>query len=126
MRLHHLLRNAECVDDQAVTSGFIYDLGSYPGAQFKAGAKIVGELYEVTPKILEELDRVEGFLHDNKRHSLFWRKKIQVMICTPGSGLGSVVEAFAYEWNRGTAGLIPIASGNYKSYMRASHETNHF
>ena len=59
--------------------------------------------------LFPELDRYEGFDPKDPASSEFVRVRIAVL--TEG---GDSIEAWMYEYNRPTAGLRPIESGDYK------------
>src|SRR5262245_17467942 len=68
-RNHRVIQDAEVLGLGRTEPRFtLYDLGAYPGAVLSGGKAIVGELYEVTDEILEQLDRLEG-------HPRFYRRR---------------------------------------------------
>jgi gamma-glutamylaminecyclotransferase len=60
--LHHLLRSAEYLGPASTQPLYrLFDLGSYPGlVEWPEGLEIQGELYSVTPDVLQRLDHAEG------------------------------------------------------------------
>ena len=89
--------------------GALYDLGRYPGAveTRETAAFVHGEVYLLRDpgRDLEALDRYEGL--DEKRPE-FRRDRIDVELDD-----GRTVEAWIYLYNRPTAGLARIRSGDY-------------
>jgi gamma-glutamylcyclotransferase (GGCT)/AIG2-like uncharacterized protein YtfP len=66
---HHMMRlcgmeGAEYLGDVSVPNAVLYDLGGYPGLKFLPIGndynKVQAELYRVSEKHLDELDRFEG------------------------------------------------------------------
>jgi gamma-glutamylcyclotransferase (GGCT)/AIG2-like uncharacterized protein YtfP len=92
--------------------GILYDLGSYPGAVETAetGAFLHGEVYLLRDpgSDLETLDRYEGLDEKSRESGEFRRSRIVVDLSD-----GRTVEAWIYLYNRPTAGLARIRSGDY-------------
>ena len=92
--------------------GALYDLGRYPGAvaSRETGAFVRGEVYLLRDpgRDLEALDRYEGLDAKDPESSEFRRSRILVDLDE-----GKTVEAWIYLYNRSTAGLARIRSGNY-------------
>lgn len=90
----------------------LYDLGSYPGAVAtpEPGAFVRGEVYLLRDpgRDLEALDRYEGLDGTNPDSGEFRRGRIAVELDD-----GRTVEAWIYLYNRPTAGLARIPSGDY-------------
>ena len=92
--------------------GVLYDLGSYPGAveTAEAGAFVRGEVYLLRDpgRNLEALDRYEELDGEKPQSGEFRRGRIAVELDD-----GTTVEAWIYLYNRPTAGLARIPSGDY-------------
>lgn len=70
---HHLMRSARFVGvDRTLPRYYLYDLGEYPGLVAPGAHAVLGELFEVTPDLLSELDCFEG------HPQLFERSEIQL------------------------------------------------
>ncbi len=97
---------------EAVYAGRLYDVGGYPGAVPATGsqARVRGELYRLcTPHLLlPMLDRYEGCTERYDPHAEYRRERAPV---TTVDGTG--VSAWIYLYNRPTAGLPLIATGDY-------------
>lgn len=91
---------------KATTTGYIYDLGAFPGAIFDScDKKIIGDVFVVDNSTLEMLDHLEG-----TQSGFYDRIKIKVQL------KNSTIECFAYEFSDkkylcNNAKLIP--SGNF-------------
>lgn len=58
----------------AKVSGSLYDLGAYPGLRLdESNSLVVGEVYEVDDKLLNELDKFEASSH-------YRRKEVEVSL----------------------------------------------
>lgn len=65
---HPLLAGARFLGPARTEPGFaLVDLGPYPGMIRRGSASVAGELYRVTPAVLDALDRFEG-------HPLLFRR----------------------------------------------------
>lgn len=114
-----LLPYAEYVAD-GYMQGRLYEVDGYPGAVETADVHehVQGEVYRVlAPEgLFERLDRYEecdpAFAHPHE----YVRKAVQVTL----SGGGSVT-AWVYVFNRSTAGLRHIISGDYREYRGSRH-----
>lgn len=85
---HKLYLSGQRYLGQAVLPGYaLYNLGSYPGVVPDRDEKVLGELYEIDPSILEELDIFE----DNG--DLYMRRKAKVL------WHDAVLDAEVYVWN---------------------------
>jgi len=93
--------------------GILYDLGSFPGAVETAetGAFVHGEVYLLRRpgRDLEALDGYEGLDARNPESGEFRRSRISVELDTGGS-----LQAWIYLYNRPTAGLARIPTGDYR------------
>lgn len=95
--------------------GRLYDLGEYPGAVLsRTGPVIVGQIFELPndPRILEKLDKYEGFDPGRPRGNLFVRKRRLV-----NSDTGRRVWCWIYVYNR-PPGNAPSMAGDF-SKVRA-------
>ena len=93
--------------------GMLYDLGDYPGALFDktSDERVYGAIFELPEdsRVLEELDRYEGYEPGVQVASLFVRKLQCVVLAT-----GGTIECWAYEYNGNPDGAPVIASGRYE------------
>jgi len=93
--------------------GTLYDLGDYPGAVFDATSdkRVHGAVFQLPEdsRLLEALDRYEGYEPDSSTASLFVRKLVDVDLTTAGN-----IECWTYEYNGNPQGAPIIASGRYR------------
>ena len=78
---HSLLEGCKLAGTGTIMAN-LYDLGiDYPGA-IEEGTrdKTFGELYEIHPGTLDELDEFEGFYEDAPEDSIFIRKEVDVTL----------------------------------------------
>jgi gamma-glutamylcyclotransferase (GGCT)/AIG2-like uncharacterized protein YtfP len=92
--------------------GILYDLGDYPAAVKKSRTRafIRGDVYSLrdAERALKILDRYEGLDEKKPRSAEFKRSRVAVDL-----GAGKKVRAWIYLYNRPTAGLPKIRSGDY-------------
>ena len=92
--------------------GVLYDVGPYPGAVKKSGTRayVWGDVYRLrdADRALQVLDRYEGFDEKKPRAAEFKRSRVVVDL-----GAGKKVRAWIYLYNKPTAGLARIPSGDY-------------
>jgi len=86
---HHFLEGAKYLGEAAAGRDYSLQVCGLPFMQKKAGAGVVGELYEVTPTMLKQLDRLEG------HPSVYTRTKINVYDVEVGMSIHDV-EAYLY------------------------------
>lgn len=98
---HHILVEGQAKDGvPAVLADYaLYQVTPwYPGIVPKPGRKVLGEVYEVSPKLLTRLDRLEGV-----NVGLYRREPETVK-----TNDGRQIEAFVYVWNSGTDGAREV------------------
>ncbi len=54
-------------------SGYMHDLGWYPGVKLGGNSRFVAEVVTVDDEKLSDLDRYEGYREDDPEHSLYLR-----------------------------------------------------
>lgn len=95
--------------------GYLYDLGSYPGFVYNAGAqeRVYGQVLALHggTALLSRLDAYEGILLDAPTSGEYRRVVVQVTL--PGS---TVVDCGVYVYNRSVEGLCQIRGGDYRAY----------
>lgn len=88
--------------------GRLYQIDWYPGLVLDAAADgIMGEIYQVSPTVLEELDRFEG--HEYRR--------LQTQVRLPD---GESVSAWIWEWLGPVDETRRIKSGDWLSPPRSA------
>ena len=93
----------------ALVQAQLFDLGSYPGIG-EGNHDVTGELYEVTPETLAELDSIEGYVENSPESSLYLRKTLTAQKFADGS----TVDAESYFYSRPSGELIE--GGDYRSF----------
>ena len=112
---HHmskvLERHADFVSRGRIP-GVLYDVGPYPGAVKKSGTRafVRGDVYRLrdAERALQILDRYEGWDEKKPGSAEFKRSRVMVDV-----GAGKKIRAWIYLYNRPTAGLPKIRSGDY-------------
>jgi gamma-glutamylcyclotransferase (GGCT)/AIG2-like uncharacterized protein YtfP len=93
--------------------GVLFDLGEYPGAVFDSttDTRVYGAVFELPDgsRLLEALDRYEGYEAAEPSTSLFVRKHQRVDLPSRHT-----VECWVYEYNGNPQGAPVIASGRYE------------
>ncbi|MEQ8508011.1 MAG: gamma-glutamylcyclotransferase family protein [Rhodospirillaceae bacterium] len=89
----------------SAVSGTLYDAGGYPALVPGPGKVVVEVFRSLDPKVLEDLDRYEGFNQDRPHQSLYRR----VLLELPDDW-GS---AWCYVYNRPVRALPIIRSGDW-------------
>ncbi len=99
---HYILNNAGFLGETETRAIFkLYDLGSFPAMVAGGFTGIKGEIYSVTPNILNQLDSLEG--HPN------WYERIIV-------DLDSKIKAYAYMMpEKFVRGRPEITSGDWRN-----------
>lgn len=96
--------------------GRLYDVGEYPGAILDGGtrSRVFGKIFELSPDraVLKQLDSYEGFDPEDRRTSLFVRRRASISRTKQPP-----LRAWIYEYNRDVGSLPLIKSGHYaKTY----------
>lgn len=98
---HYLKGKTTKVVSGELTGFDMYAVASFPGivqTDF-ADNKVYGELMYIKPRMFNEtislVDMLEGYVKENKRNSMYLRKKVVVK-----TECGELVEAWVYVWNR--------------------------
>lgn len=92
----------------AVVAGHLFRVDWYPGLVLdEAGGKVVGELYRVTPDLLEKLDEFEGITGGPSDEY----RRVRAMVRRKGEG--GEVEAWAWEWRQPFDSYEPVVEGDW-------------
>lgn len=99
------------------TSGYLYDLGGYPGAviETNCATRIYGSIYEISAdrKLLEVFDAYEEFDPADATRSLFVRRLCMVRLKS-GSQAGEEVTCWIYQYNRAPGEAPLLMDGHYR------------
>ena len=92
--------------------GWLYDLGTYPGAVFFDGATadVHGEVYRLhdPPATLARLDAYEACTEaDPAPHEY---RRVRLKVCLQAGGMRT---AWAYAYQRAVEAFTPVASGDW-------------
>ena len=100
----------------AQIKGRLYDVGSYPALIYDPNASnsVKGKLVELLDEslVLDRLDEYEGCHPSQALPHLYLRQLL------PLEANGTKLEAWVYVYNRPTASLHWIKSGDYWSYLQ--------
>ena len=92
--------------------GMLFDFGNYPGAVLDDSCeqRVYGAVFELPkgPRILDELDRYEGYDAASPSSCLFVRRRQPVALSA-----GGVIDCWVYEYNGNPANARMIESGRY-------------
>lgn len=102
------LRSGAAVVGEGEIAARLYRTASYPAAVPDEESRVRGTVYrlEAPDRVLRVLDRYEGC--EPEGSGLFRREEVEVSLDGDGS-----LTAWAYLWNRSTADLREIPSGDY-------------
>lgn len=101
-RAHHMLSGARYAGRFSLQDYAMYHLGRYPGIVACPGERVWGELYYVSPAMLEQMDEYE------EEGSLYRRVRVQLQ------GENGSCPAQAYVYNRDVSGF-PKLQGFWNS-----------
>jgi|GEM_PF-1281478 len=90
----------------------LYDLGPFP-AILEGDGTVYGELYDVPPDKLRELDWIEAYYQDDPARSLYISEEISVTLLSDGSDHSACAYFFKCAIEQG----IRIECGDYRRYQ---------
>jgi gamma-glutamylcyclotransferase (GGCT)/AIG2-like uncharacterized protein YtfP len=111
LRLQAQMQGAQRLGPARVL-GRLVDVGRYPGL-LPGDGLVSGEVYRVSEAQLARLDQVEDMVPGDRAASQYWRERVTVL---DGALAGQPV--WTYVYNRPVEGLVPIAHGDYRRYIR--------
>jgi gamma-glutamylcyclotransferase (GGCT)/AIG2-like uncharacterized protein YtfP len=91
----------------AEVTGTLVKVDWYPGLVLGERGVVLGEVYEVSPSLLEELDEFEGVTLESEDNGEYHRIRAQVVL------EGEPKEVWIYEWLKGIAGYEIVESGDW-------------
>jgi len=110
-RMHTMLAAAAEFVDTARFQGRLFRVARYPGvtASQDPDDRVVGDVFRLTDpaRLLRKLDRYEGC--DPRDPQAAYVRETRTVVL----GSGDTVTAWVYLYNRSTASLEPIPSGDY-------------
>lgn len=111
-RMHGLVARSGAFVGMATFQGLLYRIGAYPGAVASANPRhtVMGEVYRLWAPdfVFRRLDRYEGCGPGFGQDPEYARTRC--LLTLPS---GQAVQAWIYLYNRSTAGLPPIPSGDF-------------
>ena len=93
----------------AEVAGTLVKIDWYPGLALGDGGIVKGEVYEIGPELLKELDEFEGIGLEDDRNGEYQRIRAEVSLG------GEMREVWIYEWLKGIAGYERVESGDWLS-----------
>jgi gamma-glutamylcyclotransferase (GGCT)/AIG2-like uncharacterized protein YtfP len=87
--------------------GTLVKIDWYPGLVLKGDTLVQGEVYEVGPELLGELDEFEGIGLGDDHTGEYHRIKALVNLD------GQATEVWIYEWLKGVEGYEVVSSGDW-------------
>jgi len=106
-----VLANSKYIGPAIMNQAEMFDLGAYPGIT-KGNGIVIGELYDITEKTMQIIDRIEGYNENNLADSLFIRKEVEACKFIDGK----FVNVFSYFYNDSISTNL-IAHGDYRRYI---------
>ena len=91
----------------AEVSGTLVKIDWYPGLVLGGGSVVLGEVYEVGPELMNELDEFEGIGLEDERNGEYHRVKAEV------SFEGEPLNVWIFEWLKGGEGYPVVESGDW-------------
>jgi len=91
----------------AEVEGSLLKIDWYPGLVLGSGRWVKGEVYEIGPELLKELDEFEGIGLEDERNGEYHRVKREILLD------GSSTEVWIYEWLKGLEGFEVVSSGDW-------------
>ena len=93
----------------AEVPGILVKIDWYPGLVLKGVTPVKGEVYEIGPELLKELDEFEGVGLEDDRNGEYHRIRAEVNLA------GDLTTVWIYEWLKGTADYEVVESGDWLS-----------
>lgn len=91
----------------AEVRGTLVKIDWYPGLVLGGETMVKGEVYEVGPELMKELDEFEGIGLEDERNGEYHRIRTEVSLN------GKPVEVWIYEWLKGVDGYEVVDSGDW-------------
>ena len=93
----------------------LFDLGLYPAAVPDEDSRVWGEVFELNDSlaVLQALDEIEGYSHQDPDTSLYIRRLVQVHLDDD-----SVAQAWVYFYNAPLGHAPRISSGDYLAHLK--------
>jgi gamma-glutamylcyclotransferase (GGCT)/AIG2-like uncharacterized protein YtfP len=106
------MEGARCLGS-AVVQGTLVKIDWYPGLVLKGDTRVKGEVYEVGPELLKQLDKFEGIGSQNEAEDEYHRIRINVSLGQKPT------KVWIYEWLKGIEDYEVVYSGDWMSAMKS-------
>ena len=106
------MEGARCLGS-AVVPGTLVKIDWYPGLVLKGDTRVKGEVYEVGPELLKQLDKFEGIGSQNEAEDEYHRIRINVSLGQKST------KVWIYEWLKGIGDYEVVYSGDWMSAMKS-------
>ena len=106
------MEGARCLGS-AVVQGTLVKIDWYPGLVLKGDTRVKGEVYEVGPELLKQLDKFEGIGSQNEAEDEYHRIRINVSLGQKPT------KVWIYEWLKGIGDYEVVYSGDWMSAMKS-------
>ena len=93
----------------AEVEGTLVKIDWYPGLVLGSGGLVKGEVYEISPELLKELDAFEGIGLEDDRNGEYHRIKRTIEV------EGTSQDVWIYEWLKGIEGYEIVETGDWLS-----------
>lgn len=100
---HAVLRSADYLGQDTLTSIALYDLGPWPGARLEPSPGVTVEVYAVSLSQLARLDEFEDYRPHSPGESLYCRRTLQT----------AYGNAWVYLYNRGVRASQRLEQGSW-------------
>ena len=91
----------------AEVAGTLVKIDWYPGLVLGEEGRVKGEVYEIGPDLLKELDEFEGIGLSDERNGEYQRIRAEVLLDAEST------EVWIYEWLKGVEGYEIVSSGDW-------------
>ena len=103
---------ASCLGSAEVP-GTLVKIDWYPGLVLKGNTRVKGEIYEVGPELLKQLDKFEGIGFQNEAEDEYHRIRTDVLLDQKPT------KVWIYEWLKGIEDYEVVYSGDWLSAMES-------
>ena len=91
----------------AEVKGTLVKIDWYPGLVLGGESLVKGEVYEIGPELMKELDEFEGIGLEDERNGEYHRIKTEVIFEE------EPLSVWIYEWLKGVEGYAVVESGDW-------------